>query len=141
MRTKLFHEVCLKPRRCQKKFANKLTMNFDSSPHHRKKSQAGKNCAIKMGKIIKKRNEGMIRDFFMALLMIFYIFMKLIFLPKNSSSSCPRCAELQQQRSARKKSFKMHEKKSREIYFDFFLKVADIVCAIIVHFEILMGFL
>jgi hypothetical protein len=44
---------------------------------------------------------------------------------------------------AEKTSFKMHARKKKllEIYFDFFLKVADIVCAIIVHFKILMDFL
>lgn len=55
----------------------------------------------------------------------------------------PRCVQHRRGGKAKKKSFKMHGKniKVEEIYFDFFLKVADIVCAIIVHLRILMGFL
>ena len=67
----------------------------------------------------------------MVLLMIFYIFMKLIFLPKNFFPFVHGCAEANS-RVKLKTSFEMHarkkgEKNCLEIYFDFFLKVADIV--------------
>lgn len=89
----------------------------------------------------------------MGFLMIFYIFMKLIFLPKKQRLFiCPRlCAgrqagkQQQQKLSDEKKTKKktnrhLNAEKMLRIYFDFFLKVADIVCAIIVRCRDFNGF-